>query len=103
LSIATIAPTTTTSSLRPILGTGSLVLAGLFLFGLSRSTFLGAIFLAAALATTAIGCGSSSNGGSGSGGNATTVPGTTPGAYVITITATSGALTTQSTINLQVQ
>ena len=48
----------------------------------------------------ALGCGGGGNGGAGGGGGSS---GTTPGAYVITVTGTSGAITQTGTISLKVQ
>ena len=49
----------------------------------------------------AMGCGGGGSGSTGSGGT-TTVPGTTAGTYVVTVTGTSGSLTQASTVNVTV-
>jgi hypothetical protein len=100
---------TTTSALRHPLDKffaagGGIVVAGLLLFGIParrrnwRSIL--AILLFAGVAGFGIGCGS--GGGGGGGGGGTTVPGTTAGAYVLTVTGTSGSLTETTTVNLTV-
>jgi hypothetical protein len=60
---------------------------------------LGMVALCIALISGAVACGGSSN----SGGNASSNPGTTSGAYTITITGTSGTTTVTNTVSLTVQ
>ncbi|MGB6193081.1 MAG: Ig-like domain-containing protein, partial [Terracidiphilus sp.] len=88
-----------------IIGAGGLALAGVLLLGFrvrrrKWTTLLGAVILMLALTGGLAGCGDKLQAAKT---GQITNPGTSPGAYVITITATSGSLTTQSTINLQVQ
>ncbi len=56
--------------------------------------------LLAVIAGSGVACG---GGGPGSGGGGTGIPGTTPGAYTITVTGTSGATSATGTVNLTVQ
>jgi hypothetical protein len=82
-------------------------LACLLLFGIPARrrrwrTLLGMLLFIAFAIGGIISCG----GGGGGGGGGTTPPpnpGTTPGAYVITITGTQGAITATTTVNLTVQ
>lgn len=60
---------------------------------------LGMVALCIALTSGMVACGGSSN----TGGNASSNPGTTSGAYTITITGTSGTTTATNTVNLTVQ
>jgi hypothetical protein len=67
---------------------------------------LGMLVLLGAFAGAAMGCGGgggASNGGGGSSCTPQTVAGTTSGAYIITVTATSGAITQTGTVALTVQ
>jgi CotH kinase protein/Bacterial Ig-like domain (group 3) len=107
LSITTFGPVRADArpSGRGIFGAGGLALAGVLLLGLGAkrrrwSALLGVSLLAILLAGLA-GC----QGGSAqkSANDEPVSPGTTPGAYVITVTATSGTVTAQSTINLEVK
>ncbi len=61
-----------------------------------RTRLVPLVFLVVLLAGGFLAC---SSGGSGGGGN----PGTTPGNYVVTVTATSGSITQTGTVNLTVQ
>lgn len=100
--------TTTTSVRHPLdeffTAGGGMVLAGLLLFGIParkrswRSILV--ILLFAGIAGLGIGCGSGGGGGGGGGGK--TIPGTTPGAYVLTVTGTSGSVSQTTTVNLTV-
>jgi hypothetical protein len=110
LTVATTA-TTTSASHNPLnkffAASGGVVMAGLLLFGIParrrkwRSILLILVF--AGIAGFGIGCGSGgSGGGGGGGGGGTTVPGTTAGAYVLTLTGTSGSMTETTTVNLTV-
>jgi hypothetical protein len=83
---------------------GGMVLACLFLFGLPGRrrrwrSLLGMFVLLAALTASGLGC--------GGGAKQTTCPpiqpGTTPGAYTITVTGTSGTTTAATTVALTVQ
>jgi hypothetical protein len=88
----------------PWLPAGGLALAGLLLL-ISPSqrrrwrTTLGVLVLLAVLTSGLLACG---GGGSTGGGGGTTTPGTTPGAYTITVTGTSGTLTATTTVSLTV-
>jgi hypothetical protein len=56
------------------------------------------------LTTGLISCGGGgSGGGGGGGGTGPTNPGTTPGAYVISVTGTQGAVTATTNVTLTVQ
>ena len=111
LTITTTAPSTA-SLTRPALPgirlyQGGAALACLLLFGIPARrrrwrTLLGMLLFIAFAIGGIISCG----GGGGGGGGGTTPPpnpGTTPGAYVITITGTQGAITATTTVNLTVQ
>jgi sugar lactone lactonase YvrE len=112
LTVSTTAATTCSSALvHPKLpgeswyAAGGATLACLLLFGLparrrSWRTMLGVLALLVALSGGILACG----GGSAGGGNyCTPNSGTTPGTYTITVTGTSGTITTTSTIALTVQ
>jgi sugar lactone lactonase YvrE len=62
-------------------------------------TMLGMLALLVALSGGLLACG----GANGGGGGSTTNPGTTPGAYTVTITGTSGSTTTTGAVTLNVQ
>ncbi|MGB7191586.1 MAG: protease pro-enzyme activation domain-containing protein [Acidobacteriaceae bacterium] len=94
---------------------GGVVIAGLLFFGIParrrkwRSILV--ILLFAGIAGFGIGCGSGSGssgsggGGGGGGGGGTTLPGTTAGNYVLTVTgkdAATGNITASTTVNLTV-
>jgi hypothetical protein len=72
----------------------------------SWRTILG-VLLFATIIGMGIGCGGGGgNSGGGGGGGGTTTPGTTAGAYVITVTGTdaaTGKLTESTTVNVTVQ
>jgi hypothetical protein len=84
----------------PWYAAGGLTLAGMFLFCVpSRRNWLkrtGAIALLVAVAMGVSAC------GSGGGGSVSTAPGTPAGAYTITVTGTSGAITAAGTVTLNV-
>jgi trimeric autotransporter adhesin len=80
---------------------GGLAVAGLLFCGIparrrSWRTILG-ILVFAGIVGMGIGCGSGSSSGSGSGS-----AGTTAGAYVVTVTGTSGSITQATTVNVTV-
>ncbi|MGO9087734.1 MAG: choice-of-anchor tandem repeat GloVer-containing protein [Terriglobales bacterium] len=64
----------------------------------SWRTRMGALVLLVILAVGLLACGSSSSGGGGTGN-----PGTTPGAYTVTVTGASGSTTATGTVTLTVQ
>lgn len=114
LTITTTASSTTpcTAEIRmqqgiPWYGGGGAVLACTLLFGIPARRrrwlkMLGMSFLLIALAGGAMACG----GGGGAGGktcNPTTISGTTPGSYTITVTGASGSTTSTGIVNLTVQ
>ena len=108
LTVTTTA-TRTSASHRPLnkffTAGGGVALAGLLFFGIParrrkwRSILVILVF--AGIAGLGIGCGSGNSGGGGGGGG-TTIPGTTAGNYVLTVTGTSGSLTATTTVNLTV-
>jgi hypothetical protein len=88
------------------ISTGGATLAGLLLLWIPRRrrwrTFLGLVTLLVALTGGVVSCGSgngSVSGGGGSSGNS----GTTAGTYIITVTGTSGSLTSSGTMVLIVE
>jgi hypothetical protein len=88
----------------PSVGGAALSMALLFGIPMRRrrlKTILGmlALFVAFTCGALACGGGGSSGGGGGGGGN----PGTTPGTYTVTVTGTSGTITSTGTIKLTVQ
>jgi hypothetical protein len=111
LAITTTAPSTATLT-RPVLPgirwyQGEAALACLLLFGIPARrrrlrTLLGMFAFLLFLTTGLISCGGGGGGGGG-GGTGPTNPGTTAGAYVITVTGTQGAITASTTVNLTVQ
>jgi len=107
LTVTTKAATTTALAKppqSPWLPAGGLALAGLLLL-ISPSqrrrwrTMLGVLVFLAALTSGLLACG---GGSTPSGGGGTTTPGTTAGAYTITVTGTSGTLTATTTVSLTV-
>ena len=114
----TIATTAATSSAlhRPArpgagwLGGGG-VLACILLFGISKrrrwQTLLGLIVFLIAISGGVISCGGGGSGGggggSGGGGGGGGNPGTTAGAYTVTVTGTSGTMSSTGTVSLTVQ
>ncbi len=81
---------------------GGIVVAALLFFGIparrrSWRTLL-IVLLFVGITGFGIGCGSSGGGGGGGGGSS----GTTAGAYVLTVTGTSGTTTASTTVNLTV-
>ena len=105
LTVTTLAPTqgaVTMPGLRRI--GGGAVLAGLLMMMMPARRrgvrmLFGLLLGFVVLAGGAIGCGGKGGGGSTS----KTIPGTTTGAYVVTVTATSGTTTAQTTVNVNVQ
>lgn len=84
---------------------GSAVLACLLLFGIPARrrkslTMLGIFALLIALSGGVLACG---GGGGGGGCTVSSIPGTTPGAYTITVTGKSSTLTATGTVALTVQ
>jgi hypothetical protein len=82
---------------------GGATLACVLLFGIRTRrrrwfSMLGMFVLLAFLAGSVMSCGGGGGGGGGGGNNGN--PGTTPGAYTITVTGTSGAITETTTVNL---
>jgi hypothetical protein len=110
LTITTTAPTSASISLPPAPGVhwrrGAIALACLLMFGIGAVRRKGrAAFLMLALLVTLAGGAVSCGGGGGSvtpGGGGNSKPGTTPGLYTITVTATSGTVNAVTTINLTV-
>jgi trimeric autotransporter adhesin len=110
LTITTTAPTSASISLPPAPGAhwrrGAIALACLLMFGIGAVRRKGrAAFLMLALLVTLAGGAVSCGGGGGSvtpGGGGNSKPGTTPGLYTITVTATSGTVNAVTTINLTV-
>lgn len=104
LTISTTAPTSASVSSPPTPGAqwrrGAVALACLLIFGMGavrrrgRSSMFMLVLLAAMVGGVA------SCGGGGTGGNSK--PGTTPGSYTITVTATSGTVNATTNINLTV-
>jgi hypothetical protein len=113
LSIYTIAPTTAELERPKHPGSpwyiaGGATLACLLFFGISarrRSwrTMLGMVVLLALCAVGVSSCGGGGGAGGGGGGGGTGDPGTTPGAYTITVTGTSGSTTATGTVALTVE
>jgi Bacterial Ig-like domain (group 3)/Chitobiase/beta-hexosaminidase C-terminal domain/Beta-propeller repeat len=111
LTITTTAPTTGLLVKPDHLGipwyaAGSTALACIFLFAFPTRlrrwrSMLAMMVLLAALVTGVLSCGGAGGGGGGGGGGGT--PGTTAGAYTITLTGASGTTTATGTINLTVQ
>jgi hypothetical protein len=90
--------------MRPWPGSGvalaCILLCGLFVRRRRWPAMLGLLLFAALVAGGVSGCvsGNSGAGSGGGGGN----PGTAAGAYQVTVTASSGSVTAQTTINVQV-
>ena len=114
LTVTTTAPTAAALDLkkgqrRIGAGAGLVVLACLILFGTPTRRRewpdrLGAALLLVALASFVSACGGGRGGGTGgSGGGGQGNPGTTPGTYAITVTATSGSVTSSGAVALTVQ
>ena len=113
LTVSTTAPTTSALDLplnKFFAVGGGLAIAGLMFFGIparrrSWRTILG-VLLFAVIVGMGIGCGSGGgNSGGGGGGGGTTTPGTTAGAYTITVTGTdaaTGKLTSSTMVNVTV-
>jgi hypothetical protein len=68
-------------------------------------TLTGMLVLLMMLAGGVLACGNGggSSGGGGGGGGGTGVAGTTPGTYTVTVTGTSGMITSTGTVTLTVQ
>jgi hypothetical protein len=111
LTVSTSAPTSASITLPPAPGArwrrGAIALACMALFGLGAIRRRGRnalimLVLLVGLVGSAVSCGggggSGSSGGTGSTGNSK--PGTTPGVYTITVTATSGTINATTTVNL---
>ncbi len=101
-SVVTISMSTTAPSSAAVLLT-SVPLAGILLLpvSLARRRKLSRLLLLAGIALTLVSCGGGlqgNGGGGGGGGN----PGTKPGDYTITITATCGTVTHSTTVTLTV-
>jgi hypothetical protein len=83
------------STMKTAAGAGSLLIAGVFIFGISprshRVLRLLAIILCLAAFTLCSGCG-----GNGSSNGTSNNPGTTPGSYTFTVTGTDGAAVKQT-------
>ena len=110
LTITTTAPSTTAFAHPALPGIrwyqGGAALACLLLFGIPARrrrlrTLLGMFAFLTFLTTGLISCGG--GGGGGGGGTGPTNPGTTPGAYVISVTGTQGAVTATTNVTLTVQ
>jgi hypothetical protein len=110
LTITTTAPSTTAFAHPALPGIrwyqGGAALACLLLFGIPARrrrlrTLLGMFAFLTFLTTGLISCGG--GGGGGGGGTGPTNPGTTPGAYVISVTGTQGAITATTNVTLTVQ
>ncbi len=109
LTVSTTAPTTASLAQPSIRGSqvrrGAIALACLLLLGIGtvrrkgRSVLL-LLMLLVALAGGVASCGG--GGGSGGGGGGNSIPGTTPGGYTVTVTATSGTTSATTTINVTV-
>lgn len=109
LSIKTTAPTTTARSQLPrVFAVGGETLAAislLFMFPMRRrrwQSLVGALVLVFLLNAIS-GCGGTSKAINTGGGGGATTPGTTPGAYTITVTGTSGTTSSSATVNFSVQ
>jgi large repetitive protein len=112
LTIFTVAPASATASpptgsVSPWYAVGGATFACIFLVGIPArrrrwQSILGLLVLLVALLSGVLSCGSgggASGGGGGSGANS----GTVPGAYTITVSGTSGAITETGTVALTVQ
>jgi hypothetical protein len=112
LTVSTTAPTTSALDLplnKFFAVGGGIAIAGLLFFGIparrrSWRTILGVI-LFAVIVGLGIGCGGGGGNGGGGGGGGTTTPGTTAGAYVVTVTGTdaaTGKLMSSTPVNVTV-
>ncbi|MGD1063623.1 MAG: FG-GAP-like repeat-containing protein [Terracidiphilus sp.] len=109
LTISTTAPTSAALEYPkrhgvPWYATGGATLACILLFGIPArrrrwQTMLGTFALFVALSGGLFACG----GGGGGGGGGTGNPGTTAGAYTVTVTGTSGSTTASGTVTLTVE
>jgi hypothetical protein len=111
LTISTTAPFSSCSSASagpkgfPWFAGGSTVLACVLLFGIPARrrrlrAMLGMFVLFLLIISGVVACG---GGGGGGGCNTVLTGGTTPGAYTITVTGTSGAISSTGSVNLTVQ
>jgi len=88
---------------------GARTLACLLLFSIptrhrKRVTKLGMLGFVLLLTSAMLACGGGSGGGGGGGGGTTSIPGTTGGTYVVTVSCTSGlAILSTGTLTLHVQ
>jgi hypothetical protein len=112
LTVSTTAATTARNQIKTLLwpSVGGSALALVWLFGIQAGrrrwqAMLGVLVLLFSLTCGVSACGggggASSGGGGGGGGGGN--PGTTAGTYTVTVTGTSGALTSTATITLKVQ
>jgi N-acetylneuraminic acid mutarotase len=106
LTVTTTAATAALNHTRKLFwpSVGGTALACILLVGIpSRrrrwQSMLGLLVLLISITGTVTACGGGNAGGGGGGGN----QGTTPGAYTITVTGTSGALSASGTVSLTVQ
>ncbi|MBT9332641.1 kelch repeat-containing protein [Paracidobacterium acidisoli] len=106
---ATLTVSTTAASARlgdPLLPWGGGALAAVLIFGVPRRRWRGLSLIAIlciALAGMCMGCGGGSVSSGGGGKNPPSNPGTTTGSYSVTVTATSGTITSSASIPLTVQ
>jgi hypothetical protein len=104
LTVSTTAPTTAGLNTAPrgLYGSAGTLLALILLFGIPahrrRCRSYLALLVLAILGYGAFGCGGGSAKSTGGG-----TSGTTPGTYTVTITGTSGALSTNATLHIIVQ
>jgi hypothetical protein len=102
LKVGTTAPSSQSARTSRLAFSGGAALAGIFLFGFSRrrrrwQATLGLLLLFAIFTTAATGCTSVTE------KRPVQQTGTTPGTYTVTVTGTSGSLTSATTINVNVQ
>jgi hypothetical protein len=110
LTVSTTAPTTAalaepTDAGRSVFAASGTMLACVLLFGIPARrrkwrSILASLLLLAAFGGGILACGGSSGGGGGGGGGN---PGTTPGTYAVTVTATSGNITATTPLSITVQ
>jgi hypothetical protein len=110
LTVNTTAATTSLNQIRKLLwpSAGGAALALALFFGIptrrrSWRAMLGMLLSIAFLTGGVLSCGGGGGGGSGSGGGGTSIPGTTPGTYTVTVTGISGAIAATGTLTLTVQ
>jgi hypothetical protein len=88
-----------------LLRTGALAFALLCFFGMPARRRNGRVLFGLLFIFTlgvAIGCGGGNSGGGGGGGGSGGSTGTTPGAYTVTVSGTSGALAASTSVSLTV-